>query len=193
MRTIQFENRYPDQLAISELRPDMQEVVNTPNGNVLQVVTNRSGISIADYAFRAPNGLPVYKFWAWIDRTDLLRAIICSRGPGDWPSRKHPDIRPTEQMKQAIDYFDRVDNPVDVFRANWTVDDSFHNTNALLFRQRMNDPALSGVEFFERQGIAAARTPTGKMMKLLGFVLDVESIIDHGHVIEADFSRGCTE
>jgi hypothetical protein len=40
-----------------------------------------------------------------------------------------------------------------------------------------------------RQEAAALRTPTGKMMTLLGFVLDVESVIDHGHVIEADFLR----
>ena len=61
--------------------------------------------------------------------------------------------------------------------------------NAMLFRRHVNNPALSALSETERQGIAALRTPTGKMMTLLGFVLDVESVIDHGHIIEADFLK----
>ncbi len=195
MHEIQFENRRPNELAIPELHLNMHERVRTLNGNVLTVQTTGRGVSIADYTLLAPDTigvghpLPMYMFSAYIERPGLLRAIIRSRAPGDWPSRKHPDIRPAEQMRQTIDYLDEVGNPVEVFRSNWTVDDPSYPTNAMLFRQHMNDPALRTLSGTERQRIAALRTPTGKMMTLLGFDLDVDSVIDHGHVIEANFLK----
>jgi hypothetical protein len=138
MREIQFENRHPDELAIPGLYPDMKERIHTPNDNVLTVRTTNVGVGIADYALRAPDGLPMFS--VFIEQPGLLRAIIRSRAPGDWPHRKHPDIRPAEQMKQTIDYLDAVGNPVKVFRANWTVDDPFYDTNARLFRRYLKDP-----------------------------------------------------
>ena len=70
----------------------------------------------------------MYMFSAFIEQPGLLRAIIRSRAPGDWPSRKHPDIRSAEQMRQTIDYLDETGNPVKVFRSNWTVGDPSYPT-----------------------------------------------------------------
>lgn len=189
MSEIQFENRYPDELAIPNLYAGMNERAPTRNGNVLSVRTNNSGVGIFDPRLLAGE-YPMYMFTAFIERPGLLRAIVRSRAPGDWPHRKHPDIRPTEQMEQTIRYLDAVGNPVATFRANWTADDPLNNTNALIFRQHMNDLSYQGLDETERQRAAVLHTPTGKMMTRLGFALDTESIIDHGDIIEADFFRG---
>lgn len=162
MREIQFENRHPDELAIPGLYLNMKEHIHTPNGNILTVQTTGRGVSIVDHALMAQDKLPMYMFSAFIEPNGLFRVITRSRAPGDWPHRKHPDIRPFEQIKQTIDYFDEVDNPVDVFRANWTVGDPLFATNAMLFRRHMNDPTLSGLSVTERQGVAVLRTPTGQ-------------------------------
>lgn len=188
MSEIQFANRYPDELAVPSLYADMRERVHTRNGNELFVQARERGVSIADWRLLAGEQ-PLYMFAAFIEQPGLLRAIIRSRAPGDWPHRKHPDIRPAEQMGQAIDYFDTVDNPVTTFRANWTVGDPLNNTNALLFRQRMHSLLHKGVDELEAQEAAVLCTPTSKMMTGLGFVLDVESIADYGRVIEVDFLR----
>lgn len=189
MSEIQFKNKYPDELAIPNLYAGMNERVPTPNGNVLSVRTNTSGVGIFDPRLLAGE-YPMYMFAAFIERPGLLRVIARSRAPGDWPHRKHPDIRPTEQMEQTIGYLDVVGNPVTTFRTNWTVDDTLNNTNALIFRQYMNDLSHRGLDEAERQRAAVLHTPTGKMMTRLGFVLDIESITDHRGVIEVDFSRG---
>jgi hypothetical protein len=188
MRQIQFENKHPDELAVPDLYLNMKKRIPTLNGNILTVRTTDLGVSIADYALRAQDKFPMYMFNAGIEEPGLLRAIIRSRAPGDWPRRKHPDIRPVEQMRQAIEYLDTVGNPVEVFRANWTIDDPL-NTNAVLFRRYMSELAHQGLDVVERQSTAALLTPTGKMMTLIGFVLGIGSVIDHGHVVEADFLR----
>lgn len=189
MSEIQFENRYPNELAVPSLYAGMREHVHTRNGNVLSVRTSSSGVGIVDPRLSAGE-YPMYMFTAFIERPGLLRAVVRSRAPGDWPHRKHPDIRPAEQMEQTIHYLDAVDNPVTTFRANWTVNDPLNNTNALLFRRYMDDLSGQGLDETEQQRAAVLRTPTGKMMTRLGFVLDIESIIDYESAIEVDFLRG---
>jgi len=189
MREIQFENRFPDTLAVPNLYLNMRDDIHTPNDNVLRVLTDESRVTIADYSLAAPGGLPMYMFGAYLERPGLLRAVVRARAPGDYPHRRHPDIRPTEQMGQIIEYLDSVDNPVAAFRVNWTADNPLYDTNAMLFRRYMDDPAYSQLSVTQRQEAAALRTPTGRMMTRLGFIFDAESVFDYGNVIEADFLR----
>lgn len=194
MSEIQYDNKYPDQLAVPRLYPGMDpSILLTPNGNSLTVRTTETGVGIVDWRRLAGTELiqPMYMFAAFIEYPGVLRAVIRSRAPGDWPHRKHPDIRPAEQMQQTIDYLDSINNPVEIFRANWTVDDPLNNTNALLYRKYVNSPSLRH-ELGESalQEVAILHTPTGKLMERLGFVLDIESVVDHGEVIEVDFMRG---
>lgn len=48
---------------------------------------------------------------------------------------------------------------------------------------------LTNVSFCKETFNIFVCTPTGKIMTLLGCVLGVESVTDHGHVIEADFLK----
>jgi hypothetical protein len=193
MSEIQYDNKHPDQLAVSRLHPGMDpSILLTPNGNELTVRTTKTGVGIVDWRLLAGTELiqPMYMFAAFIEYLGVLRAIIRSRAPGDWPHRKHPDIRPAEQMQQTIDYLDSINNPVEIFRANWTVNDPLNNTNVSLYRKYVSRLSLhQGLGESSLQEAAISHTPTGKLMERLGFVLDIESVVDHGEVIEVDFMR----
>lgn len=188
---IQYQNRYPDQLAVPSLRPDMDERIITPNGNKLRVRTTLQGVTIKDERVIARDGIAMYHFVATVTDAGLLQASVRSRAPNDWPHRRHPDIRPKEQLRQSIDYFDSGPKPVNTFRALWEVNNPLSNTNALLFKRYVEDPAHQEMDPIDREQAAILQTPTGKIMTALGFNLDMGTFFEdlNNGTIEVDFTK----
>ena len=184
-----FEDRYPDQLAVPELFFGQHDTVLTPNGNFLVVNVTNSQIDIYDPRFHLPPHYKTYMLGMYVDPEGTMDGTIRSRYPS-YPACKHPDIRPLEQLGQIIDLFDTTARPIQTFSAAWHANSPALNTNAKVYLGYMRNPANQHLPMDTLIEAAVAQTPTSKILTNLGFVANLDTFRHlNGDTIKLNFDR----